>query len=245
MKEVAEAANRAKSTFLANISHEIRTPLGRVLMAANLAAADNPDPSQKEYLDIIIPSGKSLQLLLNDVLDLSKIEADKMELQVSDFSMRECLKECIRLFRNNAREKGLELVLSVGDSVPELVSGDPLRLRQIILNLVGNAIKFTARGSVTVSVECGDCVAGRLPFEFSVADTGIGIPPEKHLLVFHEFEQAENTTSIRGNRSWSGHQQQTGAADGRQDVAGKRRGAREYLPFHGQLRTGYRLPEAE
>ncbi|HEY1946296.1 MAG TPA: PAS domain S-box protein, partial [Bryobacteraceae bacterium] len=195
MKEVAEAANRAKSTFLANISHEIRTPLGGVLMAANLAAADHPDPSQKEYLDIIIASGKSLQLLLNDVLDLSKIEADKMELQVSDFSIRECLKECIRLFRNNAREKGLELALSVGDSVPDFVSGDPLRLRQIILNLVGNAIKFTTRGSVTVSVQCGDCLAGHLPFEFSVADTGIGIPPEKHLLVFHEFEQAENTTS--------------------------------------------------
>jgi PAS domain S-box-containing protein len=195
MKESAEAENRAKSAFLANISHEIRTPLSGVLMAANLAAAENQSPSQKEYLDIIIESGKSLQLLLNDVLDLSKIEAGKMELHCADFSIRECLSDCIRLLRNNAREKGLDLALTIGNGVPDRLSGDALRLRQIILNLVGNAIKFTDQGSVAVSAQCGGGPEGRLAVEFSVADTGIGIPADKHSLVFDEFEQAENATS--------------------------------------------------
>jgi PAS domain S-box-containing protein len=195
MKEAAEAANRAKSAFLANISHEIRTPLSGVLMAANLAGAENPSPIQKEYLDIIVESGKSLQLLLNDVLDLSKIEAGKMELQVSDFSIRECLSDCVRLLGNTARQKGLDLALTVAGDVPDWISGDALRLRQIILNLVGNAIKFTERGSVTVFAQCKGRTDRQLSLEFSVEDTGIGIPQAKHSLVFHEFEQAEDTTS--------------------------------------------------
>jgi PAS domain S-box-containing protein len=195
MKEAAEAANRAKSAFLANISHEIRTPLSGVLMAADLAAAENTTPSQKEYLDIIIACGKSLQLLLNDVLDLSKIEAGKMELQVSNFSIRECLNDCIRLMGNNARQKGLDLSLIVDDDVPDMVSGDALRLRQIVLNLVGNSIKFTERGSVMVSARRNRRGDRRLSVEFSIKDTGIGIPPEKHSAVFREFEQAEDTTS--------------------------------------------------
>jgi CheY-like chemotaxis protein len=164
-------------------------------MAANLAVTESTSPGQKEYLDTIIACGKSLQLLLNDVLDLSKIEAGKMELQVSDFSIRECLTDCIRLLGNNARQKGLALTLAVNDDVPDLISGDALRLRQIILNLVGNAIKFTEHGSVTVSARCNGMAAGQLSVEFSVEDTGIGIPPEKHSLVFREFEQAEDTTS--------------------------------------------------
>jgi len=196
MKETAEAANRAKSAFLANMSHEIRTPINGVLLAANLAAGENPSPSQKEYLDIISASGKSLQLLLNDLLDLSKIEADKMELQCSDFSIRECLTDCIRLMGSNARQKALQLTLRVGDSVPRLVSGDALRLRQIVLNLVGNGIKFTERGSVTVTAECRDPANAQL-CEFSIEDTGIGIPLEKHSLVFREFEQADSTATRR------------------------------------------------
>lgn len=195
MKEAAEAANRAKSAFLANISHEIRTPLSGVLMAANLAVAENTSPEQKEYLDTIIACGKSLQLLLNDVLDLSKIEAGKMELQASDFSIRECLTDCIRLWGNNARQKGLALTLALEDDIPDLISGDALRLRQIILNLVGNAIKFTEHGSVTVSARSNVWSNGQLSVVFSVKDTGIGIPLEKHSLIFREFEQAEDTTS--------------------------------------------------
>jgi CheY-like chemotaxis protein len=133
--------------------------------------------------------------LLNDVLDLSKIEAGKMELQESDFSMRECLNDCVRLLGNNARQKGLELGLAVGEDVPDLVAGDALRLSQIVLNLVGNAIKFTERGSVTVSAQCDRNADRPLSIEFSVEDTGIGIPAEKHSAVFREFEQAEDTTS--------------------------------------------------
>ena len=196
-KETSEAANRAKSEFLANMSHEIRTPLNGVLLAAELAAAENPAPAQQEYLDTIRASGNSLLQLINDVLDLSKIEAGKMEFHAANFSIRKCLRECLALLSSKAKQKGLSLIVLVEDNVPEIVSGDVLRLRQILLNLVGNAVKFTDSGSVTVRANSLEDSNGTVECQFSVQDTGVGIPPAKHTLIFKEFEQADNTATRR------------------------------------------------
>ena len=196
-KEVAEAANRAKSEFLANMSHEIRTPMNGVLLAAELAAAENPSPLQKEYLDTIRSSGESLLVLLNDLLDLSKIEAGKMELYSSEFSIRTCVEDCVSLLATRARQKSLDITFTLDEAIPDVVTGDFIRLRQIMLNLVGNAIKFTQRGSVAIRVEhCGER-NDQAVCKFSVKDTGIGIPAEKHSAVFLEFEQADSSTTRR------------------------------------------------
>ena len=196
-KDVAEAANRAKSEFLANMSHEIRTPMNGVLLAAELASAENPTPLQKEYLDTIRTSGESLLVLLNDLLDLSKVEAGKMELDLADFSIQNCLRDCLTLLDGRARQKSLDLILDLSSDFPTLVSGDALRLRQVILNLVGNAVKFTQHGSVSVKAAYLGMRAGRLLCQFSVADTGIGIPRDKHSSIFREFEQADASTTRR------------------------------------------------
>ncbi len=196
-KETAEAANRAKSEFLANMSHEIRTPMNGVLLAAELASAENPTPVQKEYLDTIRTSGESLLMLLNDLLDLSKVEAGKMELHSSDFSIQNCLQDCLKLLDGRARQKCLDLNLDISGKIPPVVSGDALRLRQIILNLVGNAVKFTQHGSVSVAAHYIGLCDGRLLCQFSVTDTGIGIARDKHASIFREFEQADASTTRR------------------------------------------------
>jgi len=196
-KESAETANRAKSEFLANMSHEIRTPLNGVLLAAELAADENLSPTQREYLDTIRASGESLLLLLNDLLDLSKIEAGKMELHSATFSIEACLESCIGLMEGRAKQKCLNLSLEIAEGCPDLVKGDSLRLRQVILNLLGNAVKFTHRGSVTVRVRYTGMRSERLLYEFSIEDTGIGIPADKHAAVFKKFEQADTSTTRR------------------------------------------------
>ena len=196
-KEASEASSRSKSQFLANMSHEIRTPLNGVLLAAELAAAENPTPTQKEYLDTIRASGSSLLLLINEVLDLSKIEAGKMELHATNFSIRNCLAECVTLLGSRASQKDLSLTANLSDEVPDIVSGDVLRLRQILLNLIGNAIKFTDSGSIVVTVERSSGNDEDAEYRFSVQDTGIGIPAAKQALIFREFEQADNTATRR------------------------------------------------
>lgn len=196
-KEASEAASLAKSRFLANMSHEIRTPLNGILLAAELASGEYLSATQRQYLDTVRTSGESLLRLLNDVLDLSKIEAGKMEARYSAFSLRSCISECVTVFAAAAEQRGLDLVTQMADDIPERLSGDTLRLRQIILNLVGNALKFTETGSVTVSVErAGEDPAG-LTYQFAVRDTGIGIQKEKQALIFGEFEQADNTATRR------------------------------------------------
>ncbi len=194
-KEAAESANRAKSEFLANMSHEIRTPMNGVMLAAELAAAENPTPLQKEYLDTIRTSGESLLILLNDLLDLSKVEAGKLEIHATEFSVRDCVQECVALLDARARQKCLNLFIEIDRGLPELVSGDALRLRQVILNLAGNAVKFTLSGSIRIRAEYLGMSSGRLACRFSVADTGIGISSEKQSAVFREFEQADNSTT--------------------------------------------------
>jgi PAS domain S-box-containing protein len=196
-KESAEAANRAKSEFLANMSHEIRTPMNGVLLATELALAENPNPTQREYLDTIRASGESLLLLLNDLLDLSKIEAGKMELHNQDFSLRACVADSVKLMQARADQKCLDVSVSIDSRLPDFVVGDSLRLRQVLLNLVGNALKFTQQGSIHVDVKTLEDSGDGLICQFSVQDSGIGIAPNKHSAVFREFEQADASTTRR------------------------------------------------
>ncbi len=194
-KEAAEAASRAKSEFLANMSHEIRTPMNGILLAAELASADNLTVEQRDYLETIRTSGKSLLLIINDVLDLSKIEAGKMELNLADFSIADCLSDCVTLMAGRARQKNLDLTLHVDPRLPARVRGDSLRLRQVILNLLGNALKFTQEGSVSVRVEPQESTGEQLKIRFSVSDTGIGIAPADCSKIFCEFEQADGSST--------------------------------------------------
>jgi signal transduction histidine kinase/CheY-like chemotaxis protein len=203
-KDTAEAANRAKSTFLANMSHEIRTPMNGIIGMTELAL-NLPMPSeQREYLQIVRSSAESLLGLLNDILDFSKIEAGKIELDPAPFSLHDCLADALRTLALRAHQKQLELALHVGPEVPSVLVGDWLRLRQVVLNLTSNAIKFTEHGEVLVEVgaETGSAAGddqgpGTVALQFSVIDTGMGIPFQKQGLIFEPFQQADASTTRR------------------------------------------------
>jgi len=193
--KAAEAANRAKSDFLANMSHEIRTPMNGIIGMIELALGTGPTSEQREYLDVAAASADLLLRLINDILDLSKIEAGKFDLEAIDFDLRHELDETMRLLAPSAHKKGVEIALHVAQEIPPALHGDPARLRQVIVNLVNNAIKFTEAGEVVVRVKQEDDEAGRLLLHFSVTDTGMGIPPEQQDKIFASFTQADSSTT--------------------------------------------------